>query len=62
MFSMIGGAALVVLSVATYFYLLPRNRQEHPFVKDSNVGSMITIALMTGLRFGLLMMFAGFIN
>jgi hypothetical protein len=60
MISIICGAALVVITCAGYWYLLPRNGQEHPLVKNSDVGSMITIAMMTVLTFGLAMLFEGF--
>ena len=60
MFSAVSGAALIAATSAFYWYLLPRNGQEHPLVKNSDVGSMITIAMMTVLTFGLAMLFEGF--
>lgn len=59
MFSIICGAALVVITCAGYWCLLPRNGQEHPLVKNTDVGSMVTIAMMTVLTFGVAMLFAG---
>ncbi len=60
MVSIIGGAALVVITCAGYWYLLPRNGQEHPLVKNSDVGSMVTIAMMTVFTFGVAMLLEGF--
>ena len=60
MFFIICGAALVVVASASFWYLLPRNGQVHPLVKNSDVGSMITIAIMTGLTFGVVIFFEGF--
>lgn len=60
MLSIICGAALVVVTGASYWYLLPRNDQEHPLVKSSDVGSMITIMIMSGFTFGVVMLFEGF--
>jgi len=60
MFSIICGAALIVITCTGYWYLLPRNGQEHPLVKNSEVGSMITIAIMTVFTFGAAMLLEGF--
>jgi hypothetical protein len=53
MLSIISGAALVVVTSASYWYLLPRNGQVHPLVKNSDVGSMVTIAIMSVLAIGI---------
>jgi hypothetical protein len=54
------GAALVVFACAFYWYLLPRNGTVHPFVRNSDVGSMVTIAIMIMFTFGLAMLLEGF--
>ena len=59
MFWSICGVALVVAACAFYWYLLPRNGTVHPFVRNSDVGSMITIAIMSVFTFGLAMLFGG---
>jgi hypothetical protein len=59
MFSIICGTALVAVTGAGFWYLLPRNDQEHPLVKNSGVGSMITIAIMVMLTAGVAMVFEG---
>jgi hypothetical protein len=48
-----------VLSCGTFWYLLPRNDVVHPFVRNSDVGSMVTIGLMTGLTAGVGLLAAG---
>ncbi len=60
MFLSICGAALVVATCAFYWYLLPRNGAVHPLVRNSDVGSMITIAIMTMFTFGVALLFEGF--
>jgi hypothetical protein len=59
MFLSISGAALVVISIAIFCYLLPRKGRVNPLVENSGVGSMVTIAIMTTLAFGLAMFFEG---
>jgi hypothetical protein len=54
------GAALVVVACAFYWYLLPRNGTVHPFVRNPDVGSMVTIAIMIMFTFGLAMLLEGF--
>jgi hypothetical protein len=53
------GAALVVATSAFYWYLLPRNGQENPLVKNSDVGSMVTITIMSVLRIGIALLCDG---
>ena len=60
MFLSICGAALVVVACAFYWYLLPRNGRVNPLVRNSDVGSMVTIAIMTLLSFGMAMLFEVF--
>jgi hypothetical protein len=60
MFSIICGAALIVVTGASFWYLLPRNGQVHRLVNNFDGGSMITIAIMTLFTFGVVILFAGF--
>jgi hypothetical protein len=53
MFSIIFGAALVIASGAFYWHLLPRDGKENSIVKNSDVGSMVTIAIMSSLIIGI---------
>ena len=53
------GAALVVTACAFFWYLLPRKGQVNPLVENSAVGSMVTIAIMGVLTFGVCVMFSG---
>jgi hypothetical protein len=62
MFSIICGAALVVAAGASFWYFLPRNGQVHPLVRRFDGGSMITLAIMTILTIGVVMMFAGYLG
>jgi hypothetical protein len=59
MLFIIGGAALVVISCAFFWYLLPRNGKVHPLVENTDVGSMVTIAIMTTFTFGVAMLLEG---
>ncbi len=59
MLSTVSGAALIVLSCGTFWYLLPRKGVVHPFVRNSDVGSMVTIGLMTGVTAGVGLLAAG---
>ena len=62
MIYIISGAALVGVGGASFWYLLPRNGRVHPFVQNSDVGSMVTIAIMTAVTFGLVILFAGLVG
>jgi hypothetical protein len=62
MFSIIFGAALVVTSSAFFWYLLPRNGQVKPIVENSDVGSMITIVIMSGFTFGIVLLCGVFLG
>ena len=55
----ISGLALVVVGSGSYWYLLPRDGQVHPLVKNSDVGSMITILIMTVVTAGVGLLAAG---
>ncbi|MGC2219543.1 MAG: hypothetical protein WA645_18055 [Pseudolabrys sp.] len=59
MFPTICGAALVAVSVGGFWYLLPRNGLEHPLVRNSNVGSAMTLVIMIALTVGVVLMFEG---
>lgn len=59
MLSIICGAALLVATSIFYWYLLPRNGQENPLVKNSDVGSMVTIAIMAAFTFGAALLLNG---
>jgi hypothetical protein len=59
MFLTVSGAALVVISIAIFCSLLPSKGRVNPLVENSSVGSMITIAIMCTLTFGLAMFFEG---
>ena len=59
MFYAISGAALVIAACAAYGYLLPRNGQENRLVRNTDVGSMVTIAVMTVLTLGIALLLDG---
>jgi hypothetical protein len=59
MFYVVCGAAVVTGTCAAYWYLLPRNGQENPLVRNSDVGSMLTIGLMTALTLGIALLLDG---
>lgn len=59
MLSIICGAVLLVATSIFYWYLLPRNGQENPLVKNSDVGSMVTIAIMAAFTFGAALLLNG---
>lgn len=53
------GATIVAGTSAGFWYLLPRNGKEHPWVENSGVGSMVTITILTLLIIGLAVFFDG---
>jgi hypothetical protein len=55
----ISGIALLAFGCGSYWYLLPRNGVVHPMVRNSDVGSMITIGLMTVVTAGIGLLIAG---
>jgi hypothetical protein len=59
MYSTIFGAALVVSGGVFFWYLLPRNGQVNPLVKNSDVGSMVMIAILGILTIGTAMLCEG---
>jgi hypothetical protein len=59
MFPTICGAALVAVSIGGFWYLLPRNDREHPLVRNSGIGSAMTLVIMIALTIGVVLMFEG---
>ena len=55
----VSGVILIVFGCGCFWDLLPRKGQVHPFVRNSDVGSMITIGIMTVLTAGFALFFAG---
>jgi hypothetical protein len=55
----ISGAVLTFGTCAAYCYLLPRNGQENPLVRNTDIGSMVTIGMMTVLTFGIALLLDG---
>ena len=47
------GAAMIAATSMSYWRLLPRGGREHPLVTNSDIGSMITIGLMTAMTIGI---------
>jgi hypothetical protein len=62
MLYIISGAAMVGVGGGSFWYLLPRQGRVHPLVKNSDVGSMVTIAIMTVLTAGIVFVAAGIIG
>jgi hypothetical protein len=59
MLSSIIGAALIVSGGGFFWYLLPRNGQVNPLVRNSDVGSMVMIAILSILTIGTTMLYEG---
>ena len=59
MFSILIGAALVIVAGGAFWKLLPDKGRVNPLVENSDVGSMIMIAIMSGLTFGVVIFCAG---
>ena len=62
MLSVIVGAVAIVAAGVSFWWLLPRGGQVHPMVRNTDVGSMVTLAIMSVLTFGAVMLFAGLIG
>jgi len=58
MMAIIGGGLIVGTSLA-FWKLLPHKGREHPFVRNSGIGSMVTIGLLTTLTFGVALLWSG---
>jgi hypothetical protein len=56
------GAILIAATCAAFWRLLPRNGQEHPLVRSTDVGSMITIGMMTVFTLGVAMLLEGLLG
>lgn len=62
MLFIISGAVLLVAGCGSFWYLLPRKGVVHPFVQNSDVGSMVTIGIMTVITVGCVFLGAGFLG
>ena len=62
MLYIISGVALVVFGCGSFWYLLPRNGLVHPFVQNSDIGSLVTIGIMTVLTAGFAFLGFGFLG
>lgn len=60
MLYIISGAVLLVGGCGSFWYLLPRQGAVHPFVRNSDVGSMVGI--MTVITIGFVFLGAGFLG
>ena len=60
--SVIVGAAAIAAAGVSFWWLLPRAGKVHPMVRNTDVGSMVTLAIMSVLTFGAVMLFAGLIG
>jgi hypothetical protein len=56
------GATLVAGTSAGFWYLLPRDGQEHPLVRNAGVGSMVTIVILTLFIVGVAVMCEGLLG
>ena len=55
----ISGVVLLVFGCGSFWYLLPRDGVVHPLVRNADIGSMITIGIMTVLTAGVALLAAG---
>jgi hypothetical protein len=62
MFFTIIGAVMVVGTCAFFWYLLPRDGQVNRLVQNSDVGSMVTIGIMSFLCFGIALLLEGLLG
>jgi len=53
------GVGLIVGTSLAFWQLLPNKGREHPFVRNSGIGSMVTIGLLTTLTFGVALLWSG---
>jgi hypothetical protein len=58
----ISSAALVAACCGSFWYLLPRNGRVHPLVRNSDVGSTITITIMAVFTAGVAFLAAGILG
>jgi hypothetical protein len=59
MFSVVLGVALIAVGVGGFWFLLPRNGQEHPLVQNTGVGSTAAIVIVSSLTIGVALLFNG---
>jgi hypothetical protein len=59
MISIVVGAIMVVASSVFFWRLLPRNGQVNPLVTNSDVGSMVTITIMSVFTLGVAILWGG---
>ena len=62
MISTVVGAVMVVASSVVFWRLLPRNGEVNPLVQNSNVGSMLTITIMSVLTIGVAILWSGLVS
>jgi hypothetical protein len=60
MLYVISGSFVLVATCAFYWYLLPSNGKVNPLVRNTDVGSMVTILLMTTFCIGVGLVCEGF--
>jgi len=53
------GGGLIVGSALAFWQLLPHNGRDHPLVRNSGIGSMVTIGLLTTLTLGVALLWSG---
>ena len=57
MISIISGIALMVVSAASFWFLLPKNGEIHWLVRNVDLSSMITIGLLSVFTIGVACLF-----
>ena len=62
MFYIICGVAWVGVGCGAFWYLLPRKGRVHPLVRNSDVGSLITIVIMSAFTAGIALLAAGILG
>ena len=60
MVAIVIGAVLVIMSGAAFWYFLPNKGRVNPLVENSDVGSMVMIAIMSSFTLGLAIMIGGY--
>ena len=62
MLYIISGVVLLVGGCGSFWYLLPRKGEVHPFVRNSDIGSLVTIGIMIVITAGFAFLGAGFLG
>jgi hypothetical protein len=62
MIYIVSGITLIVVSGGSFLCLLPRNGQVHRLVRNSDVGSAVTIFILSGFTFGVVLLFGAFFD